>query len=355
MTRHRARAFGAIPLIVTLSVGVWGCSSAGASTTPSQASASAGASTSASASGSTPASESPSSEPSHEGPATVSFVTPVPKSTWGASFTVEAEATDGSAITYSAEGDCSVNETSGKVKAESVGTCKITAAAVDADPPISATQNFNIAKAKPVIHFDDASTRFARPFKYQLKVSVTPDIPLKMVVDLDAAGGNNDEFCTIKNGALVFNKTPTADDFPQIPAVCVVKVSGSGAKNYEAPKAVSRKITIDLAAFDVDAREAFNVDYSDDGGVLTFTVRENSGDAFGLNVESDDFHCVVASTTPEKSPAGNTRYKVTVELQDPDGDPPDEVPYKCPMTASAQPPDYQGGKPADKFVINVVP
>ncbi len=343
MTRHRARTLAAIPLIAIL-----GCSTPAGSASPGEASASATASASASASGST-ASESPSSDPTSSGPVTVSFVSPVPKPTWGASFTVEAEASDGTPIAYSADGGCSVDATTGKVRAEAVGTCKITADTVEADPPAASTLVFNVAKAKPVIKFGDDSTRFARPFKHTLDVNVTPDIPLKMEVVVGAQGGNNDEFCTIKSGALVFNPTPTADDFPQIPAVCVVKVSGTGTKNYEAPKAVSRKITINLAAFDVNAREDINVDLSADGDVVTFPVRENSGDAFGINVSSDDFECEVLSTTPDPAPAGTKLYQSQVRLQD------TGVAYDCAMTAQAVPPDYQGGKFKDDFTIHVVP
>jgi hypothetical protein len=352
MTRHWARTLTVISLILTLGVGVSACSSAGESTTPSQASASTGAPASASASESTQASESPSSEPSFEGPVTVSFLTPVPKPTWGASFNVEAEATDGSAIAYSAEGDCSVDATSGKVKAESVGTCKITAHAVDADPPAAATLAFKVTKADPVIHFSDATTRFARPFLYKLKVTVTPKIPLKMVVVHGATGGEKDDSCTIQdNSALVFKKTPTADDFPDIPATCVVKISATATKNYNSPKSISRKIRIELAAFDVNVPEEITVSYSADAGVKKFTARESSGAAFGIDISqlSGDGGCQV-SVKPFPAKAKTKVYTATATVDEPDADG-----YDCVMKAQAIPPDYQGGKFDDEFTIHVVP
>ncbi len=345
MTRHAARTLVAVPLIVTLSLGMLACSSAGqsASTSPSP---SVGASPSGSG---TTGSASPSVPPSG-GAVSVSFLTSVPEATWGATFVVKAEATDGSDITYSAEGSCSIDATTGKAKADALGSCTIIADAPETSPLASASQVFEVTKASPVIKFSDATTRFARPFKYPLKVSSTPKIPLTIVVDHGAAGGNNDEFCAVDaSGALVFNPVPTADDFPQIPATCVVKVSGSATENYDAPKTVSRKIRIGLAAFDVNAQEVINVDLSDDGDVVDFRVRENSGDAFGIFVSSENFECDVLPTTPDPGPAGTKLYMGHVKLQN------TGVPYDCAMTAQAAPPDYQGGKFKDDFTIRVVP
>jgi hypothetical protein len=346
MTRHAARTLIAAPLIVALSIGMLACSSAGQSSSPSLETASATASPSGSG---LTGSASPSVPPSG-GAVSVSFVTPVPEATWGATFVVKAEATDGSDITYSAEGSCSIDTTTGKAKADALGSCTIIADAPETSPLASASQVFEVTKAHPVIKFSDASTRFARPFKFPLKVRSTPTIPLTIVVDHGAAGGNNDEFCAIDaNGALVFKPVPTADDFPQIPATCVVKVTGTATENYDAPESVSRKIRIGLAAFDVNAQEVINVDLSSDGDVVDFRVRENSGDAFGIFVSSEDFECDVLPTTPDPGPAGTKLYMGHVKLQA------TGVPYDCRMTAQAAPPDYQGGKFKDDFVIHVVP
>ncbi len=344
MTRHATRTLVVVSLLVTLSVSVWGCSSG----TPS-ASPSAFASASATPSGSATASESPSAPPSG-GAVSVSFLTPIPEATWGATFIVKAEATDGSDITYSAEGSCSIDPTTGKAKADALGSCTIIADAPETNPLATASQVFDVTKAHPVIKFSDATTRFARPFKYPLKVTSVPKIPLTIVVDHGAAGGNNDEFCKVDgNGALVFDPTPTATNFPQIPATCVVKVSGTASENYDAPKSVSRKIKIGLAAFDVNAQEVINVDLSSDGDVVDFRVRENSGDAFGIFVSSEDFECEALPTTPDPGPAGTKLYMGHVKLQA------TGVPYDCRMTAQAAPPDYQGGKFKDDFTIHVVP
>ena len=344
MTRHAARTLVAVPLVLALSVGMLGCSSGAPSEQPSFASGSPSPSASATESGS------PSSAPPSGGAVSVSFLTPIPDATWGATFVVKAEATDGSDITYSAEGSCSIDATTGKAKADALGSCTIIADAPETDPLATASQVFDVTKAHPVIKFSDASTRFARPFKYPLKVTSIPKIPLDIVVDHGAAGGNNDEFCKVDaSGALVFDPMPTATNFPQIPATCVVKVSGTATENYDAPKPVSRKIKIGLAAFDVNAQELINVDLSSDGDVVDFRVRENSGDAFGIFVSSEDFECEALPTTPDPGPAGTKLYMGHVKLQA------TGVPYDCRMTAQAAPPDYQGGKFKDDFVIHVVP
>ena len=316
------------------------------------------------------ASGQPSSQPSatpvvsvapSDGPLSVAFVTPIPKPTWhGKPFRVRAEASDGSTVTYVAEGVCTVKASTGQVTVDELGDCTIRASVVDADPAVTATQTFTVAKAEPVITFDDSTTRFARPFRYRLAVSVTPEIPLKMVVDRNDPQGTNDDFCVVNSdGVLVFDPRPNASNFPQIPATCVVRVSGTGTKNYDAPKAVSGVITIALADFRVNVAEERTFDYSETNGIAKFPVQEGSGDAFGIEVYSnqdadaagDNFLCEAQATTPNPAPGGTTRYTATINIQEP----PDDAPYDCEMTAQAVPPDYQGGKFTDDFTIHVVP
>jgi len=297
------------------------------------------------------------------GAITIAFVTPVPKPTWhGKAFTVKAQASDGSAVAYAATGPgvCAVNATSGRVTVDERGKCKITASVVDADPPVTASQSFTVGKAKPVVKFDNSTTRFARPFRYQLPISVTPKIPLKMVVDRNDPRGTNDDFCVVNgDGLLTFDPRPTPSNFPQIPAKCVVRVSATGTANYDAPKAVSRVITIGLADFRVNVAEIVPVTHSTTDGTVTFTIQEGSGDAFGIEVYSnsdadvgeDNYLCEPVSTTPYPAPGGTTRYTATVTLQAPPGG----AAYDCEMSAQAVPPDYQGGKFIDNFTIHVEP
>ena len=65
----------------------------------------------------------------------------------------------------------------------------------------------------------------------------------------------------------------------------------------------------------MNAQEVINVDLSDDGDVVDFRVRENSGDAFGIFVSSEDFECDVLPTTPDPGPAGTKLYMGHVKLQ----------------------------------------
>ena len=287
----------------------------------------------------------------------VKFTKKIPAKEWGdPAFRVAATASDGRDVTYAAKGGCRVNKSSGRVTIGSVGSCTITAAAVGADPPASASQTFAIERANPVIRFGDAITRFTRPFRYAIKASVTPEIDLRFEVLRGDPRGQNDEWCGIRGGALVFTKTPTADDFPTIPTDCVIRVSAGGtSQNYERPTPKTARIRIDYPAFAVDAAESTTVSYGSDADqIISITVRERSGDAFGIftTTFTNDL-CIVQSTEPEPAPAGTTRYRARVEITG--GPPSPGTMYECRLVAEAIPPDYQGGKRSDEFSLFVEP
>jgi hypothetical protein len=345
MTRGMNLRIGTVVMAVALTVGA--CSSSTPSVPASEESSVQ------------PSSIQPSATPVVSGgPLTIKFVTPVPKPTWHAKpFKVRAKASDGSAVAYVADGVCTVKATTGLVTVDKLGKCTIIANVVDADPPLTASQTFTVAKAQPVITFDNSTTRFARPFRYRLPITVTPAIPLKIVVDRNDPRGTNDEFCVVSDGVLMFDPKPTPGNFPQIPAKCVVRVSATGTKNYDAPKPDSSVITIALADFKVNVDEIVPADYSN-SATVKFSVREGSGDAFGVEVYSnedadidgDNFLCDPVSTTPYPAPGGTTRYTTTVKLQAPPSGAND-----CEMTDRAVPVDYQGGKFLDNFTIHVEP
>ena len=306
----------AVVTLVILAITTWSCSSSAesSSVTPSASgAASSSASGSPSASPSSELTPSPTPEPDQ---ASVKFKKKVSTKAWGdPAFKVAATASDGRDVTYAADGGCRVNKTSGRVTIRSVGDCKITAKAVG-DPPASASLTFAIEKAQPIIRFGDATTEFARPFGYRLKAGVTPEIDLRFEVLQGHPRGQNDEWCGTKGGVLVLTRNPTADDFPKIPTDCVVRISAaSTSKNYKPPTPKVARIRIDYPAFAVNAPETTPVSYqSDEDHIITITVRERSGDAFGIFATNIDGPCNVLSTEPETAPAGTTRYKVRVEF-----------------------------------------
>ena len=286
----------------------------------------------------------------------MAFTKRIPAKQWGdPAFRVAATASDGREVRYVARGGCLVNKTSGRVTIRSAGACTITAAALGADPPASASQTFAIEKAHPVIRFGDHEVRFERPFAVDLDADVDPTIPLRYRVIHGAPRAFSDEPCTIRNGALTFVETPTLANHPDLGAACMVEVSAAEASSdYHAPRPARGLIHIRTPSFDVSVPAVPDVEWSKDADHrITIPAHEDSGDAFGIEVEvaaANEHQCKWLSTTPQDSPPRTTRYRVELGLADPSG-----VAYTCELTAYAMPDDYRSGNPSDGFTVTVVP
>lgn len=290
----------------------------------------------------------------------VTFAKSVPTKRWGdRPFKVVANASNGASVAYAAKGGCDVHASNGTVTINTVGSCTITATAADADPPVSDSLSFDIQPARPVINFGKSSTRFKRDMRYNLGATTDPRIDLAYAVVHGATGTANDGECAVDGGALVWAHQPTAGQFPSLDAFCMIRVTAAkSSKNYVTPDPVQALVHIDYPAWNVHA-PAQTVSFAD-GATPTVTVFEDTGDALGMDVGSDDGPCGEASTQ-ERVPLGTTRYRLQVPVDNP-ADHADLVDangaYTCTMHAHALPPDWQNGakgKADDTFLLTVTP
>lgn len=293
-------------------------------------------------------------------PSGVSFTKKVSTKRWGdPPFKVLAIASDGGAVSYSANGSCDVGPVNGSVSIKTVGSCTITATEANHTPTATDSMTIAIEPGRPAISFGESRTRFTRDMQYPLNASTDPAIDLAYEVVHGAKGSANDEMCEIKGDALVWDKTPTAERFPQLDAFCMVKVTAKReSKNYVTPSPVQALIHIDYPNWKVHAT-AQTVSYAD-GSDPTVTVFEDTGDALGIDLSSESFLCGNAST-PVAVSMGTTKYRIAVHVEDP-AQYPDEVDangaYTCTFTATALPPDWQNGskgKASDTFILTVTP
>jgi hypothetical protein len=272
----------------------------------------------------------------------VRFLASVPTKHWGdPPFKVKAEASNKAHLAYAAAGQCSVGRKDGLVAVKAVGTCKITASTTS-EPAAKVSLDFAIQRAHPKIKFKDRAIRFTRPFAYKPAATVKPSIPLHFQ---GIKQGAFDE-CVVENNRLTFTNAE-----PDLPADCVIEVSAAQTSDqYFAPATVRATIHVDVPDWHVDAIDPDTVHFDATDPTVTVTVRETSGDAFGIEVE-DSGECTVKSISPpDPSPPGTTTYLVVVSLA-----PPPAGGYTCQMHTAAAPADYLGPGGTDDIHVTVVP
>ena len=272
----------------------------------------------------------------------VRFLASVSTKHWGdPPFKVQAQASNKARLAYAAAGQCSVGRSNGLVTVRAVGTCNLTASTTSG-PAAKVSLNFAIQRAHPTIQFKSRSMRFTRPSAYKLAATVKPAIPLAYKGIKQSI---YDE-CVVANGRLTFKNAE-----PDLPADCVVEVSAANTSDqYFAPATVRATIHVVVPDWNVDAISPDTVHFDAANPTVTVTVRETSGDAFGIDVE-DSGECTVKSIAPpHPSPPGTTTYRVVVSLTPPPADG-----YTCQMHASGSPPDYLGIGGSDDFTVTVVP
>jgi hypothetical protein len=281
---------------------------------------------------------------------TVAFISAVATKRWGdPPFPVKAKASNGAKLTFTATGGaCAVGKSNGLVEIKAVGKCTINAATSNG-PTARKSLSFAIEQATPKIKFGAQSVRYTRTFSYKVKVKVSPPIELTYQI----VSETSDPECRVGSAT---GKLTLAGDQPNLTAQCTVEVSAAHTSaNYKTPSPVQANIKVDFPAWNVEATSPPVVHWNTDGSLVTVTVRETTGNAYGIDVEQNGGagECAFQSETPTNPPAGTTIYKIVLELQEP------STPegYVCNMTAKGSPPDYfdPGGTAADDFTVTVVP
>lgn len=299
-----------------------------------------------------------STSPTHSSPSASATVSPIAGTTvafakttlkpkhWGdPKFRLKATATPAATIAYTAEGPCTVEQTTGIVELTGIGNCTITATTTSG-PVASASLSFPIAQAQAVITFKSVSVRYTRPFSYKLVASSDP--PVALGFQLVSTG--SDPNCKVANGKLTLSGIQ-----PNLPADCFVEASAAASPNYATPSPVRAKIHVNYPRWDVDALSPGTIRYDASHPTVTVTIRESTGDTLGIDVHAtgDTFECDVQSVQPEApSPPNTTTFKAVIGLQTPS-----TGGYVCHMVAEALPPDYAdaAGRTSDPFTITVVP
>jgi hypothetical protein len=292
--------------------------------------------------GNPPSSQGETALPTAQPHIAVRFLASVPTKHWGdPPFKVQAQSSNKARLAYAAAGQCSVGRSDGRVAIKAVGRCNITASTTSG-PAAKVSLNFAIQRAHPTIQFKSRAVRFTRPFAYKLAATAKPAIPLTYKGIKESI---YDE-CVVANGRLTFKNAE-----PDLPADCVIEVSALRTSDqYFAPATVRATIHVDTPDWNVDAISPDTVHFDAAKPTVTVTVRETSGDAFGIEVE-DSGECTVKSISPPPpSPPGTTTYLVVVSLTSPPAGG-----YTCQMHASGSPPDYLGIGGSDDFTVTVVP
>ncbi len=209
-------------------------------------------------------------------------------------------------------------------------------------PAAKVSLDFAIQRAHPKIKFKDRAIRLTRPFAYKPAATVKPSIPLHFK---GIKQGAFDE-CVVKNNRLTFTNAE-----PDLPADCVIEVSAAQTSDqYFAPATVTATIHVEVPDWHVDVIDPGTIHFDATNPTVTVTVRETSGDAFGIEV-FDSGGCTVQSITPpHPSPPGTTTYHVVLGLA-----PPPAGGYTCQMHFAGEPADYLGPGGYEDIDISVVP
>jgi hypothetical protein len=331
-----------VALLLTLSLLSTACQSGQTTPSPSASQLSPSPSPSASVSPS----------PSSDG-LSVAFTAAVPDKRWGdPPFPVKARASQKAVIRFSATGGCEIDPRKGLVTIVSIGQCEINVRATKDDRIARASISFAIDKARPVITFGKRTVVFQRPFTpFPLRATATPPIPLKYRVI--PTGADIDDFCGVtQDGRLTMTPAPTINNFPQLDAHCLVEVSAAATSpNYETPAPDQARVVIERPRFDVRAANRIVTPVN---GRVTVMVKENSGDALGMDVtqiedDQDLGLCQHLSTSPATPPPNTTQYSLTFETQS------IGTQYTCVITVQASPPDWQGGNFEATFSLTIKP
>jgi hypothetical protein len=275
---------------------------------------------------------------------------------WGDESLASATASSGLPITYTSTGGCTVDPGTGRVQATQVGTCVVTAAQAGSTAwqPARASVQISVLQAHPSISFPDKGFDFRRGFRESLLASTTPAIPLTYRTRQGYQGP-----CSLQGDQLLF-----ADWWQgrpaQLAARCEVEASAAvSSPNYSTPTPVLATIGIGFPQLAVSIQPVGGqISYAQVGGHLTVTVKEGSGDAYGVAVDTTGptssrlcSNPGAAATPAYPTTAGPHVYTATITLTQP----PAGGSYVCEVRADALPLDHASGKSTDVIRFTVLP
>jgi hypothetical protein len=201
---------------------------------------------------------------------------------------------------------------------------------------------------RPTLSFRDQSVLFRRPFALALRAKTSPPVTVRYRLVTDDARGDTNGWCHVNGNRLTLEEPPNLS----LPVTCVVEASVPPASGLVPPRPVRAALQVNPPPLQISVPDRQVQWTAASGGVVSLRILEDTGNAYSMDVSSDnEDQCNVEGVSPAfPAPAGTTEFVAKVTVQNPDG-----ASYQCGFTATAGPQDIFHDVEPYPFTVTIVP